>query len=76
MEESIFGCIFERIFQKELLEPKLLAYEGITWYFIKKGLLPSGSKQHEVLLFGSIQEGILQAHLYIVQTEKKTLKLV
>ena len=24
-------------------------------------LLPSGSEQHEVLLFGSIQEGILQA---------------
>ena len=25
-------------------------------------LLPSGSEQHEVLLFESIQEGILQAH--------------
>ena len=24
-------------------------------------LLPSGSEQHEVLLFGSIQDGILQA---------------
>ena len=27
----------------------------------KHMLLPSGSEQHEVLLFGSIQEGILQA---------------
>ena len=39
-------------------------------------LLPSGSEQHEVLLFGSIQEGILQARHYIVQTEKHTKILV
>ena len=39
------------------------------------GLLPPGSEQHEVLLFRSIQEGILQAHHYIVQPEKKALKI-
>ena len=38
-------------------------------------LLPSGSEQHEVMLFGSIQEGILQASQYILQTEKDTLKV-
>ena len=38
-------------------------------------LLPSGSEQHEVLLFGSIQEGILQARQNILQTEKITLKI-
>ena len=38
-------------------------------------LLPSGSEQHEVLLFGSIQEGLRQARHLTVQIErKKTLK--
>ena len=37
-------------------------------------LLPSGSEQHEALLFGSIQEGILQARHCIVQIEKKRTK--
>ena len=32
-------------------------------------LLPSGSEQHEVLLFGNIQEGILQVRQYILETE-------
>ena len=36
-------------------------------------LLPSGSEQHEVLLFGSISEGILQAHHLIVQIEENML---
>ena len=35
------------------------------------GLLPSGNDQYEVLLFGSILEGILQAHHSLVQMEKK-----
>ena len=38
-------------------------------------LLPSGSEQHEVLVVGSIQEGILQAHQNILQTAKNTLKI-
>ena len=38
--------------------------------FVKMYLLPSGSKQYEVLLFGSIQEGIPQARHYIVQIDK------
>ena len=32
------------------------------------------SEQHEVLLFGSIQEGLLQARQNILQTEKKNTK--
>ena len=39
-------------------------------------LLPIGSEEHEVLLFGSIYEGILQAHHQIVQIEKKPTKIL
>ena len=39
-------------------------------------LLPPGSKQHEVLLFGSIYEGILQARHYLVQIDKKNTKIL
>ena len=42
----------------------------------KRYLLPSGSEQYEVLLFGSIQEGKLQAHHELVQIEKNTNILV
>ena len=36
------------------------------------GLLPSGGKQHDVLQFGSIQEGILQARHCRVKQKKST----
>ena len=42
----------------------------------KGDLLPSGTQQHEVLLFGSIKEGIFQASHYMVQIEKNTKILV
>ena len=38
-------------------------------------LLPSGSEQHEVLLFGSIQEGILQPRQLIVKIERTQYKI-
>ena len=43
---------------------------------VNMDLLPTGSEEHEVLLFGNISERILQAHHQIVQTEKHTKILV
>ena len=57
----------------------VLPHQGIHIYVSNRKsqvLLPSGSEQHEVLLFGSIQEVILQDRHKIVQIEKKTEILI
>ena len=42
--------------------------------YLYTDLLPAGSEQHEVLLFGNIYEEVLQACHQTVQIEKNTLK--
>ena len=46
----------------DLINSRLHGIPMLKLYPFILYLLPSGSEQHEVLQFGSIQEGIIQTH--------------